>query len=210
MIIEVVVGSSAVILAGGKSNRMGRDKVFLPLAGKPLFEYVFEVCRGIFQEVIVVTRHPKPFSSYPLRTVRDLVKGGALGGLYTGLLCASNPYIFCVACDMPFLRPPLIRYLLSLKEGYDAVVPIAPDGLHPLTAVYSKGCVDAIEEALAKKCFKISQVLERIKVRFCNPSEIRPFDPEFLSFFNVNTETDLLRAEGILRGISPRGDLVLS
>jgi len=204
------VGSSAVILAGGKSSRMGKDKVFLPLAGKPLFEYVFEVCRGIFQEVIVVTHRPEHFSSYPLRAVKDLVAGGALGGLYTGLLCASNPYIFCVACDLPFLRPSLIRYLLSLKEGYDAVVPIAPDGLHPLTAVYSKECVDAIEEALAQRHLKISQVFERINVRFCNPAEIRPLDPEFLSFFNVNTEADLLRAEGILRGISSRGDLVLS
>lgn len=198
-----MMDTTAVILAGGRSKRMGKDKIFLPLGGKPLFDYVWEVCRSVFEEVLVITNYPQRFSSYPVRVEKDLLPGGVLGGIYTGLEAIHTPYAFCVACDVPFLRRELVDYLLSLKDGFDAVVPIAPDGLHPLVAVYSKGCSRVMKDALEKGMLRVADVFPSLRVRFCHPDEIRPLDPSFLSFLNVNTEEDLKKAQEILAGGFP-------
>lgn len=152
----------------------------------------------LFEEILVVTRHTEAFGPYPVRVFGDLVEAGVLGGLYTGLLLASTPYVFCVACDMPFLRPELIRYLLSLKDGYDAVIPRAPDGLHPLCAVYHKGCLKPISEGIAKGQKRVISFLPRVRTKICEPEEIRRVDPDFSSFFNINTPEDFLMAERML------------
>ncbi len=189
----------AVILAGGKSNRMGKDKAFLPLGDKPLFEHVFKVCAHLFKDIMVVTKDPDPFLKYPVRVERDILDAGALGGLYTGLSLSLTPFVFCVACDMPFLKEKLIKYLVSLKNGYDAVVPMGPDGLHPLCAVYSKSCLTPIEKSIAEGNRRISSFFKEIKLRFVEVGEVRIFDPQFLSFFNINTPSDLRMAEEVLK-----------
>jgi len=189
----------AVILAGGKSNRMGKDKAFLLLGNKPLFEYVLKVCAHLFKDIMVITKDPDPFLKYPVRVERDIVDAGALGGLYTGLSLALTPFVFCVACDMPFLREEFVKYLISLKNGYDAVVPMGPDGLHPLCAVYSKSCLNPIEKSIAEGNRRISSFFKEIKLRLVKAEEVRIFDPQFLSFFNINTPSDLRRAEKALK-----------
>lgn len=188
----------AVILAGGNSKRMGKDKLFLPIGGKPLFERVLEVCLKVFEEVIVVCKTPELFTAYPVPVYKDLVDAGVLGGLYTGLKSLVSRKGFCVASDMPFLKVELVVYLASLSNGYDAVVPKGPDGLHPLCAVYDKNCLQAMESNIAKGDFKISSVFPSLKVRFCEPEEVAKVDPCFLSFFNVNTPKDLSKAESLL------------
>jgi molybdopterin-guanine dinucleotide biosynthesis protein A len=190
----------AVILAGGKSNRMGKNKAFLPLGDKPLFEHVLKICARLFKDIMVITKEPHPFLRYPVKVERDLVEAGALGGLYTGLFFSLTPFVFCVACDMPFLKEGLVKYLLSLRNGYDAVVPMGPDGLHPLCAVYSKSCLNPIEKSLSEGNKKISSFFKEVKLRLVEVDEVRVFDPHFLSFFNINTPSDLKRAEELLRG----------
>jgi|YelNatPaOPRAMG01_1025707.scaffolds.fasta_scaffold22662_4 molybdopterin-guanine dinucleotide biosynthesis protein A len=190
----------AVILAGGKSNRMGKNKAFLPLGDKPLFEHVLKICTRLFKDIMVITKEPDPFLRYPVKVERDLVEAGALGGLYTGLFLSLTPFVFCVACDMPFLKEGLVKYLLSLRNGYDAVVPMGPDGLHPLCAVYSKSCLNPIEKSLSEGNKRISSFFKEVKLRLVEVDEVRVFDPHFLSFFNINTPSDLKRAEELLRG----------
>jgi molybdopterin-guanine dinucleotide biosynthesis protein A len=190
----------AVILAGGKSNRMGKNKAFLPLGDKPLFEHVLKICTRLFKDIMVITKEPDPFLRYPVKVERDLVEAGALGGLYTGLFLSLTPFVFCVACDMPFLKEGLVKYLLSLRNGYDAVVPMGPDGLHPLCAVYSKSCLNPIEKSLSEGNKRISSFFKEVKLRLVEADEVRVFDPHFLSFFNINTPSDLKRAEELLRG----------
>lgn len=189
----------AVILAGGNSKRMGKDKLFLPIGGRPMFERVLEVCLDVFKEVIVVCKVPEFFTGYPVLVYEDLVDAGVLGGLYTGLKRLVSTKGFCVAADMPFLKAELVAYLVSLSNGYDAVVPKGPDGLHPLCAVYDKNCLRAMERNIAKGDFKISSVFPSLKVRFCEPEEVAMVDPCFLSFFNVNTPRDLRKAEYLLK-----------
>ncbi len=191
--------TGAVILAGGNSKRMGKDKLFLPIGGKPMFERVLEVCLEAFKEVIVVCKTPEIFSGYPIPVFRDLVDAGVLGGLYTGLKSIRSPKAFCAAADMPFLKVELVTYLVSLSDGYDVVVPKGPDGLHPLCAVYGKSCLKVMEGNIVRGEFKISSLFPFLKVRFCEPEEVAKFDPCFLSFFNVNTPEDLSKAETLLK-----------
>lgn len=189
----------AVILAGGNSKRMGKDKLFLPIGGRPMFERVLEVCVKVFQEVIIVCKVPELFAGYCVPVYKDLVDAGVLGGLYTGLKCLVSPKGFCVAADMPFLKVELVTYLVSLSDGYDAVVPKGPDGLHPLCAVYDKNCLQVIEGSIAKGTLQISSIFPFLKVRFCEAEEVAKVDPCFLSFFNVNTPKDLSKAESLFK-----------
>lgn len=165
-----------------------------------MIEYVLSVCRSLFREVVIVTKDPEAFSAYPEEKVQDVVDAGVLGGLYTAILKASTPFVFCVACDMPFLRPELVRFLLSQRDGHDAVVPRGPDGLHPLCAVYSKDCLPAFAKAISQGERRIASAFGGLNIRFCQPKEIAQIDPSFWSFFNVNTPEELRRAEEILRG----------
>ena len=187
-----------MILAGGRSKRMGQQKAFLLLRGRPIFEYVLETCRSIFDEIIVVARHTEAFGPYRVKVFEDLIDAGVLGGLYTGLLLAPTPYVFCVACDMPFLRQELVHYLLSIKDGYDAIVPRAPDGLHPLCAIYHRNCLGPISEGIAEGQKRVISFLPRVRAKICDPEEIRKVDPDFLSFFNINTPEDFAMAERML------------
>lgn len=193
------MNATAAILAGGLSRRMGTDKAFLPLGGRPLIEYVLSVCREIFPEILIVTKEPRAFEGYPERKVQDVVEAGVLGGLYTALLESPTPYLFCVACDMPFLRHELIRFLLTQGDRYDVVIPRAPDGLHPLCALYSKMCINTLSRAIERGEKRIMAALSGLKVKYCGPEELEPIDPAFSSFFNVNTPEDLRKAEELLR-----------
>ena len=194
-------GVSCVILAGGRGKRIGGEKAFVPLGGLPLFEHVYRVCKDLFEEIIIVTNELERFTSYRAIILEDLIPGiGPLGGLYTGLLRAKNEYCFCAACDLPFLRKELIEYLLSQREGYDAVIPSAPDGLHPLLAVYGKGALDEMTRVIEDGNPKVSSILSRLKVKFCTAEEMAPYDPSLISLFNVNDLEDLRRAEELMKG----------
>lgn len=117
---------SAVILAGGKSRRMGRDKAFLEIDGKPLITRVIECVEKVCAESLIVANDIELYRQFGLQVVRDVLPGkGSLGGLYSGLLAAQEQFIFAFACDMPFLNPDLMQYMISLIPAYDVVIPHA-------------------------------------------------------------------------------------
>ncbi len=192
---------TCIILAGGRSRRMGRDKAFIQVAGVRLFDYVYSRCRSFFSEVVVVTNWPRQFQGYHALIVADEVQGaGSLGGLYTGLLWAKHYYAFCVACDMPFLRPEVIAHLVAKKNNYDVVIPKTKEGLEPLHALYSKKCIEPIKTLLDSGRFKITEFLPKVRVRYCEEEEIRMLDPSLSSFININTKKDLLKVQELLKG----------
>lgn len=125
----------------------------------------------------------------------DLYPGkGALGGIYTGLVSSANFHNLTVACDMPFLNIELLRYMIELCPGFDAVVPRVGRNVEPLHAIYSKNCLDPIARLLKHGNLQIGNLFNSVKVRYIEQDEIDKFDPEHLSFFNVNTKADLERA----------------
>lgn len=186
---------TGVILVGGKSRRMGKDKAFLEVSGKPLFEHVLDVFRENFERTILVGDRAERFNGYELPVVPDIYPGSALGGLYTGLRHASTEYVFVASCDLIFPDGELLRYLCSAKGGFDAVVPAPVHGFEPLFAVYAKSCLEPIRRLLEKGNFRIFDFYPRVKVKEVSGEELTQFDIEGKYFMNVNTPEEFARAK---------------
>jgi molybdopterin-guanine dinucleotide biosynthesis protein A len=183
---------TVAIQAGGASSRMGRDKSFVPYQGRPMIEVVREKVEGLGDELIVITNNPAQYAHLNLPTYSDLYPDhGPLAGIFTALSAASYAHVLVVACDMPLLNKPLLRYLMSLKETADVVVPRWDRFPEPLHAVYSKACLPTIEPYLKARKLKITGFYAEVAVRYVEREEIERFDPQGRSFTNVNTPEDL-------------------
>jgi molybdopterin-guanine dinucleotide biosynthesis protein A len=185
---------TGILLAGGKSRRMGEDKRFLLVGEQTLFERTLAVLQSIFQTVCVVIAQDSPPLEAEVPVFRDLVAGcGSLGGLYTGLKQAHTEYVFVVACDMPFLNPILVRYMVSLRDKTDIVMVRLEQGLQPTHALYSRRCLPVMEGMLHARQLKIQDLAthQSLHTRLVAESELRKIDYEGLSFINVNTPADL-------------------
>ena len=195
----VSLAATGVILAGGLSRRLGRDKAVEPIGGQPLIQRVIQRVEQVSQEIVVVVADQDRAAALPLgpqhRVALDRYPGtGSLGGIYSGLDAASNQWTLVVACDMPFLNLSLFRRMLALREDVDAVVPIVEGRPEPTHALYSKACLPLIEPRLIAGDLKISGFFDQVRVRYLPEEDVAALDPEFLSFFNVNTPEDLERA----------------
>jgi molybdopterin-guanine dinucleotide biosynthesis protein A len=190
---------TGIILAGGKSTRMGEDKAFIEVGGVPIFEKVYRVFEELFPEIIIVGNDARPFETYEARFQKDIVLDkGALGGLYTGLFHSPSLYAFCAACDMPLLNPPLIKYMVEQRDEYDVIIPRTRDGLHPLHTIYSKRCLDPMRQLLIRDDLRIINFFPQVMVRYIEEMEIREFDPHMRSLINVNTEEEMEAVRTIL------------
>ncbi|MDY7030849.1 MAG: molybdenum cofactor guanylyltransferase [Thermodesulfobacteriota bacterium] len=186
---------TGVILAGGRSKRIGRNKAFLEINGKKIIDRIVDIFKVTFHEVILVTNTPLEYLNLDLRIVTDLIPDkGALGGIYTGLFYASSQHIFVSACDMPFPNREFIDHIISKADDFDVVVPHSEDGFQPLHSVYSKRCMRHMETLMKSDRLKITEFYRKVRVREMNVKEIRPFDPDGTLFFNINTPEDLERA----------------
>ena len=209
-----------LILAGGRSRRMGQDKIWLPLgAGAdavPLFERVVARVRPLAGEFLFSANAPEPFDALvaslrsqgvPAQVVPDRYPGaGPLAGLHAGLSAAHGDLLLALAGDMPFVNPALVAHLVSLMPGFDAAIPELPHPRtgepikEPLHALYRRSCLSAVTARLAAGDRQMVSVLPDLRVRIVAPDEIRDFDPDFRSFFNVNTPEDWRAAEELLAG----------
>jgi molybdopterin-guanine dinucleotide biosynthesis protein A len=188
---------TTVIMAGGKSSRMGLDKSFVPLLGQPMIEHVLAQVQGLGDELILITNKPDDYAYLQLPTFGDIYPDkGPLGGLHAALRRARQPYILVVACDMPWLNRPLLEHMASLRHTADAIVPRWRQFPEPLHAIYSQACLAPIEENLKRDQLKIVRFYGRVRVRYLEQAEIARFDPAGRSFQNVNTPEDLAAAGG--------------
>ena len=195
---------NCIALAGGKGLRFGRDKILETIGNKNLLERVVFTLSFFGSDIIIVTATKQSlplFIDYPkLRVITDTYPNkGPLGGVYTGLAASALFYNLVVACDMPFLNRALLRYMVQLSPNFDLVIPRLGDMVEPLHAVYSKNCVAPIEYLLKQGNLQVAQLLTLVRVRYVEAEEINRFDPEHLSFFNVNTEADLKRARELTK-----------
>ncbi len=190
------------IQAGGKSQRMGRDKALIPLAGTPLIERVLALVQDLGTEILITTNQPEPLRYLGLRLVPDLVPGqGALPGLQTALHSAQHDRVLVVACDMPFLNPSLLSYMIDLDTDADVVIPRWEQEWEPFHAVYRpRTCIPAINAALQAGEHRMITFFNRIHTQPIDESRIREYDPDGLSFFNINSPADLQTAEEIIAG----------
>ena len=190
---------TGAIQAGGASSRMGRDKALIPLAGKPVIEHVLAAVSDLAAEIIVTTNEPEKYRFLDLPLYQDENPvAGALEGLRTALDAASGQRTLVVACDMPFLATPLLSHLFEQSIAADVTVPRWNDRLQPLCAVYSAACLPAIEASLAAGQKRMISFHDQVRVKVIEEAVVARFDPEGLSFFNLNTPEDLARAERLL------------
>ena len=199
---------TGVLLAGGKSRRMGEDKRFLVMGEQTLLERGLGVLSSIFQEVLVVIAQDSPPLGVDARVVRDLVPDcGSLGGLYTGLTQAATPHIFVVACDMPFLDSAVISQFTSRRTTADIVMAKLAARLHPMHALYGKGCLPAMEQMILARQLKIQEMVSHasLRVRYVTEADLLIIDPSWRSFHNVNTPADLEVARSLLDRVPPPG-----
>jgi molybdopterin-guanine dinucleotide biosynthesis protein A len=197
---------TGILLAGGKSRRMGEDKRHLVVGEQTLLERGLRVLQSIFCEVLVVIAQDSPPLSIDARVVRDLVPDcGSLGGLYTGLTQATTPYIFVVACDMPFLNQTVIAQFTNRRATADIVIAKLDDRLHPMHALYSKRCLPALEQMIRARQLKIQEIVSQssLRVRYVTEADLLTIDPSGHSFYNVNTMADLEAARSPLPRIPP-------
>ena len=200
---------TGVLLAGGKSRRMGEDKRYLVVGEQTLLERGLVVLRSIFQEVLVVIAQDSPLLDVDARVVRDLVPDcGSLGGLYTGLTQATAPCIFVVACDMPFLDQAVIAQFTSRRATADIVMAKLAGRLHPMHALYGKRCLPALEQMIRARQLKIQEMVSHasLRVRYVTEADLLTLDPSGRSFQNVNTPADLEVARSLLARVPPSGE----
>lgn len=181
---------TGIILAGGKSSRMGFNKAFIEVNGVSIIERTVNIFKGIFDEIIIITNTPLEYERFDVKIAADLIKdAGALGGIYTGIFHASSNNSFVAACDMPFLDKDTILKMLDISFDSDAIVPFAGNRFHPLHAVYSKNCLKPMEEAIKKGDLRINNLLKKIRTKKVEDIFIK--EPAVLSLCNVNTTEDL-------------------
>jgi molybdopterin-guanine dinucleotide biosynthesis protein A len=174
---------------------MGENKAFIEIDGIPIIQRICNLFRTLFSEIIIVTNEPELFLDFEARIYDDIIRGrGVLGGLYTGIFYASFPYAFCVACDMPFLKAEVIRYLMRQTQHFDVIVPKTKDGLEPLHAIYSKNCLGPIKRIMDQGKRKVLDFYPMVSVRTIESKEFHFLDPAMESFMNVNTPEELMSA----------------
>ena len=195
----------SIILAGGRSTRLGRDKASLHLNGEPLLHRTISRLERLSNEIIIVLAPGQQMPVLPdsprIRIVTDIMPGkGPLIGIYSALQVSKDDRCLAVACDMPFLNVYLLRYMMGLAPAFDVVIPRVNNLPEPLHAIYSKRCLNILEEMIEQGDLKVVNLLRRAKVRYVEKSEIDAYDPEHLSWFNINTPDDLKDAEHIIEG----------
>lgn len=190
--LPLVTTVAGVVLAGGRSSRYGANKALVKVAGTPLIERTLEVMKSVFQRVVLITNTPKPYAHLALPMYGDLVKGlGPVGGIFTALSLIQEEAGFFVACDMPSLNPALIRYMVTLQDDADVVVPRIDGKIEALHALYTRRCLPEIQKLIRSGVFQVFRFFPRVTVRYVHKAEVQRFDPQLASFYNINRPDEL-------------------
>lgn len=187
---------TGIILAGGKSSRMGRNKAFIEWDGVPLIERSLEVFHSVFSQVLISSNHPELYAKYGVEVVQDnILDRGPLGGLEACLRVAQFEYSFFAACDMPFLDHRVIRFMAERIDRAHILVPDVDGGLHPLHSFYHKDCLTIIEKRLKAQEVKLMDLLQVLPVKYIKEEEFKDFPQIRLCVSNVNTPQEYLRLQ---------------
>jgi molybdopterin-guanine dinucleotide biosynthesis protein A len=197
---------TAIILAGGKSRRMGFDKQFLKLRDKYIIEMIAEKLQEVFNEIIIVTSRPEEYQKYGFRLAEDEVRDfGPMAGIHAGLKSSGSMYNYVVACDMPFINIEYMKYMMELIIEYggevDGVITRLGEWIEPFNAFYSKNLIGRIEENIKKNKKQINLLIQSSNVLYVNEAKAREFSPDWGMFTNINTFKDY---ESLLRQLSKK------
>jgi molybdopterin-guanine dinucleotide biosynthesis protein A len=185
---------TAIILAGGKSSRMGFDKQFIEIHEKRLMDMVIYKLDEEFDEIIIVTNKPQCYLDVTHKVTKDIFEEkGPLGGIHVGLKEASSKYSFVVACDMPNINMDYVKYMKKQIENMniDGCVTRCGNWVEPFSSFYSKDIVNNIEKHLFSGKRSIYSLLEKLNILYIEEKAAREFSPNWDMFLNLNTKEDL-------------------
>lgn len=188
---------TAVVLAGGGSSRMGKNKALLKLGNKTMIERVVNPLQRIFNDILVVANEPNEYKMLKgVRFIGDYInteEKNSLIGLYSGLKQSETSHIFVMGCDMPFVNIEIIRHMTNMLKDEDVIVPFVGGHYQPLHAIYGKGCLPGFEKLLEKKRYKIIDVFKSVNIKKVIEEDIQEFDPQMFCFENINTYEEYLQ-----------------
>lgn len=185
--------ATAIILAGGKSSRMGTNKSLLPIDGKANIQLIKEQLTPYFSQIMIATNDFEAYAFLGLPMINDEYKGlGPMAGIHAGLKNSKTETNFFVACDMPFSSGELAKHLVDLNEEYEAVVPRINGKLHPLFSVFKKMILPKIEQCLLRENLRMSDFLSTLDVRYVNEIELANVISGNIEkiFYNMNSPLD--------------------
>lgn len=192
-----MIEAAAIVLAGGKSTRMGTNKALIMVNEQRMLEAAVRNLSKEFPQVLI-SANDNTYEELGVTVFSDIYRDfGPLGGIHAGLKYSSYHTNFFTACDMPFIDTRLALYMVESAKGFDAVVPRIGDYYQPLFAVYTKNCLDAVEDRILADRKKIISFYEQVKIRFVEQDELIRFGNPDTMFFNVNTPGDLQTAQAI-------------
>lgn len=192
----MIADCTAIILAGGDSKRMGRDKAALPFNGETLLQSVIAGVQPLFAQTLVSVRELRGDVALP--QISDMqADGGPLVALISALEAITTPWAFVVACDMPFVAPALTAHLASLRADHQAVVPKVNEHAQPMAAFYARNALPLLQSSLASGNKSLTGALKTLDVRYVTADELVQFDPQLRSFFDLDTPQDVAIAEGM-------------
>lgn len=184
---------TAIILAGGNSQRMGRDKAMLEFSGQPLIQTVIDNLQPLFAVTLLSVRTPRAEIFLP-QVCDTQPDGGPLTGLVTALQHISTPWAFVVACDMPFVQPALVKLLAQYRAQQQAIIPVVHGRLQPLAAFYSVNCIPSMGDSLSLGDKSLRGAINRLDVCYVDEAEMVRVDPQLRSFFDLDTPQELVIA----------------
>jgi len=196
---------SAIILAGGKSSRMGFDKQFMEVNEKKLIEITADRLAAVFEDIIIVTNRPEMYKGCKYKIATDIIRRkGPLGGIHAGLLAASSEFAYVLACDMPHINVDYIEYMKDAIEsrvksgkGADACITLKGEWIEPFNAFYRKSIAKSIKEHLESDRRAVYSLIENLNTLYVSESEARRFSPDWSMFFNMNTMDEFLKFKKI-------------
>lgn len=195
---------TAFILSGGKSSRIGTNKSFLVIDGKPLIQRLTELLDSIFPEVVISSNEPELYDFLGKKIVKDFYQEkGPLSGINSALNSTSSGRSFIISCDMPFISSELIKYIIEYKSDASIVIPKADGRIQPLCGIYSKKILSEVELLLIESHNKdkglkgsIYELISRVQAEIIDVTKMKFYHPDL--FFNINTPDDYLYAKKIL------------
>jgi molybdopterin-guanine dinucleotide biosynthesis protein A len=188
----MIDNTAGVVLAGGKSTRFGSNKALHHLDGHAMIQRVCNLLAPLFSETLLVTNTPETYEFVGWPMVRDIYPdSGPLAGIHAALTTIKSERAFITACDMPLLNPSFIRFLCSVMNGNDVVVPWLAKGPEPLYGVYRKSALPVIERQLAAKRRKITLIFENLLVKRISEQDLKDELSDLSTFHNINQPEDV-------------------
>lgn len=176
---------TAIILAGGKSSRMGEDKGLMLFEAKPMIQHIINLVKPLVKHIIIISNN-NSYQQFGYPVFEDIIKDkGPLAGILTGLQQSTTAKNLILSCDVPFVNEALLELLLTQADDVDVVIPEKENRTHQLIGVYDKSCIAIIKEELANDRLKLKLAINKLNHRIIDANGI-----DARVFHNINTKED--------------------